>query len=323
MLLEESSHPAAVGLIRIGTRGSPLALAQARETKQRLMQAHGLEDGHFEIVTITTTGDRILNQPLAEIGGKGLFTLEIEQALLDGSIDLAVHSMKDMPTALPDGLAFAAVLPREDPRDAFVSVSAQSLRDLPQAALLGSSSVRRTAQALRIRPDLTPVQFRGNVQTRMRKLNDGVAAGTFLAVAGLNRLGMAQHISAIMPMEEMLPAVSQGAIGIEIKSGNSRTSKLVGAIHHGATGVAIACERAFLARLEGSCRTPIAGHAVVDGAALHFRGQILSLDGRESVECEISGATDDAVALGEAAAAELADKLMCQTPREGEHGSFA
>jgi hydroxymethylbilane synthase len=294
------------GLVRIGTRGSPLALAQAHETRRRLMEAHGLEAEQFEIVTITTTGDRILNQPLAAIGGKGLFTQEIEEALQAGTIDLAVHSMKDMPAMLPQGLVFAAVLPREDARDAFVSLSAKSLMQLPVGALLGSSSVRRNAQALRIRPDLQPVQFRGNVQTRMRKLADGVAAGTFLAVAGLNRLGMAEHISHVMDMDLMLPAVAQGAIGIEINQSNKRTQMLVEAIHDHATGIAISCERAFLAKLEGSCRTPIAGHATTSGGSLSFRGQVLSLDGRDSRECQLAGPVEDAVALGIEAASMIA-----------------
>ena len=318
MLIDASNNAptsawAGTGLIRIGTRGSPLALAQAHETRRRLMQAHGLVETQFEIVVISTTGDRILNQPLAEIGGKGLFTQEIEEALLAETIDLAVHSMKDMPAVLPDGLAFAAVLPREDARDAFVSLTSKSLRDLPEGAVLGSSSVRRNSQALRIRPDLQPVQFRGNVQTRLRKLNDGVAAGTFLAVAGLNRLGLAEHISSIMDMEEMLPAVAQGAIGIEVKSSNMRAQSLVEAIHHDTTGIAIACERAFLAKLEGSCRTPIAGHAVVEGRTLKFRGQILSLDGRDSVECTMDGQVDHAAALGVAAAEHLIAKRRNQS----------
>jgi hydroxymethylbilane synthase len=295
--------------IRIGTRGSPLALAQAHETRARLMQAHGLAEDQFEIVVISTAGDRILNRPLADIGGKGLFTQEIEEALQAETIDLAVHSMKDMPALLPPGLAFAAVLPREDARDAFVSLSAKSLQDLPPNAVLGSSSVRRNAQALRLRPDLQSVQFRGNVQTRMRKLSEGVAAATFLAVAGLNRLGMAQHISTIMPMDVMLPAVSQGAIGIEIKQSNARAAKLVEAIHHTETGLAIACERAFLARLEGSCRTPIAGHATLQGGTVHFRGQVLSLDGRHATEHSLSGPVERAAALGVEAAEHIASRL--------------
>ncbi len=284
--------------IRIGTRGSPLALAQARETRSRLMAAHKLEESQFEIVVISTTGDRITDRPLADIGGKGLFTKEIEDALFAGSIDLAVHSMKDMPAIVPEGLAFAAVLPREDARDAFISASAATLLHLPQGAVLGSSSVRRNAQALRLRPDLKSIQFRGNVETRLRKLNEGVADATFLAVAGLNRLGLSHHISAIMEMDQMLPAVAQGAIGIEINHSNKKARQLVEAIHHKQTGIAIQCERAFLATLEGSCRTPIAGHATVEGTSVSFRGQALTLDGRDSFEHVIKGTSKDAVAMG-------------------------
>ncbi len=300
-------------IIRIGTRGSPLALAQAHETRSRLMAAHGLDEKQFEIVVINTTGDRVLNQPLAEIGGKGLFTFEIEEALHNGSIDLAVHSMKDMPALLPDGLAIAAILEREDPRDAFVSVNYKSLQDMPQGGLLGSSSVRRNAQALRIRPDLKSVQFRGNVQTRMRKLAEGVAEATFLAVAGLNRLGMAHHISSIMDMDEMLPAVAQGAIGIEVKQNNTRAQDLVQAIHHNTSGIAIECERAFLARLDGSCRTPIAGHARIEGGKLFFKGQILALDGTTSSEVSKEGALEDAAKIGVEAAVAAADKQLLRT----------
>jgi hydroxymethylbilane synthase len=284
--------------IRIGTRGSPLALAQARETRARLMAAHKLEQDQFEIVVISTTGDRITDRPLADIGGKGLFTKEIEEALFAGSIDLAVHSMKDMPAVVPTGLAFAAILPREDARDAFISTAAKSFLDLPQGAVLGSSSVRRQAQALRLRPDLKSVQFRGNVETRLRKLREGTADGTFLAVAGLNRLGLSHQISAIMDMDHMLPAVAQGAIGIEINHNNKQARQLVEAIHHKQSGIAIQCERAFLATLEGSCRTPIAGHAVVDGSSVTFRGQALTLDGRDSFEHSIEGPYKDAVVMG-------------------------
>jgi hydroxymethylbilane synthase len=300
--------------IRIGTRGSPLALAQAHETRARLMAAHGLDEAQFEIVVISTTGDQILDRPLAEIGGKGLFTKEIEEALFAGTIDLAVHSMKDMPAVIPEGLAFAAVLPREDPRDAFVSLKYKSLLDLPLGAVLGSSSVRRNAQALRLRPDLKSVQFRGNVQTRLRKLADGVADATFLAVAGLNRLGLSQHITSVMEQDQMLPAVAQGAIGIEIHIENKKAKALVEAIHHKPTGIALQCERAFLAGLEGSCRTPIAGHATVEGTSVSFRGQALTLDGRECFEYSVSGLSKDAVAMGLEAAehikAQGGDKLV-------------
>lgn len=294
--------------IRIGTRGSPLALAQAHETRRRLMAAHGLPEEEFEIVVITTTGDRIRDRPLSEIGGKGLFTKEIEEALFAREIDLAVHSMKDMPAVLPDGLAFAATLPREDARDALISLSATSLQDLKLGATLGSSSVRRTAQALRLRPDLKVVQFRGNVETRLRKLAEGVADASFLAVAGLNRLGLSHHIAAIVPMEEMLPAIAQGAIGIEIHAGNARIRTMLGAINHVETANAIACERAFLAALDGSCRTPIAGHARLANGVLHFRGETLTLDGSKVFTAERSGAPADAAQMGTDAAAEVKAK---------------
>jgi hydroxymethylbilane synthase len=284
--------------IRIGTRGSPLALAQARETRARLMAAHSMDEDQFEIVVISTTGDQIQNRPLAEIGGKGLFTKEIEEALFAESIDLAVHSMKDMPAIVPEGLSFAAILPREDPRDAFISVKAKRLQDLPEGAVLGSSSVRRNAQALALRPDLRSVQFRGNVDTRLRKLSEGVADATFLAVAGLNRLGLSHHISAIMEMEEMLPAVAQGAVAIEVKTASRKARALVEAIHDKASGIAVSCERAFLATLEGSCRTPIAGHATVNGTAVTFKGQALTLDGRETFAHANAGTSKDAVAMG-------------------------
>ena len=294
--------------IRIGTRGSPLALAQAHETRARLMKAHGLSEDDFTITVITTTGDRIRDRPLAEIGGKGLFTKEIEEALFANEIDLAVHSMKDMPAVLPQGLAFAATLPREDARDALISLTAKSLPDMKQGATLGSSSVRRSAQALRLRPDLKVVQFRGNVETRLRKLADGVADASFLAVAGLNRLGLAQHIAAVIPMEQMLPAIAQGAIGIEIREADSRTMSLLDPINHVDTAMAIACERAFLAALDGSCRTPIAGHAHLVDGRLHFRGETLTLDGTKVFTAERVGAPADAAAMGADAAAEVKAK---------------
>jgi hydroxymethylbilane synthase len=291
--------------IRIGTRGSPLALAQAHETRERLMKAHGLSADDFEITVITTTGDRIRDRPLAEIGGKGLFTKEIEEALFAKTIDLAVHSMKDMPAVLPDGLAFAATLPREDARDALISLTEKSLKDMKQGAVLGSSSVRRSAQALRIRPDLQVVQFRGNVETRLRKLADGVADASFLAVAGLRRLGLTQHIAAVIPMEEMLPAIAQGAIGIEIRAGDEKTARLLEPINHGDSATAMACERAFLAALDGSCRTPIAGHARLADGKLHFRGETLTLDGKKVFTAERTGSPSDAARMGADAAAEV------------------
>ncbi|MCA0433215.1 MAG: hydroxymethylbilane synthase [Proteobacteria bacterium] len=291
--------------LRIGTRGSPLALAQANETKERLVAAHGLDPAAIEIKVITTTGDRIRDRPLNEIGGKGLFTKEIEEALFANDIDLAVHSMKDVAAIVPQGLAFAAILPREDVRDAFLSLAAPYLRALPQGARLGSSSVRRTAQALRLRPDLRPVQFRGNVETRLRKLAEGVAEATFLAVAGLKRLGLADKITSVVEIDEMLPAIAQGAIGVQVRSNDDRVSELVGGISHAASATAVACERAFLATLDGSCRTPIAGHATLSGGELRFGGETLTPDGKKVFAARISGAPADAERLGREAALDV------------------
>jgi hydroxymethylbilane synthase len=285
--------------IRIGTRGSPLALAQAHETRERLMAAHGLDSDAFSIVTFTTTGDAIRDRPLSEIGGKGLFTKELEEALFAGTIDLAVHSMKDMPAKPPIGLDIAALLPREDPRDAFLSFSSKKLGELPQGAILGSSSVRRTAQALRVRPDLGSVQFRGNVQTRLKKLQDGIAHATFLAVAGLNRLGLSDKITSIMSMDEMLPSVAQGAIGIQINAKDEATRKVLQPLNHQATFDAVICERGFMAALDGSCRTPIAGHAIIENGRLKFRGQALTLDGKHIFEVTREGALADGLKMGQ------------------------
>jgi len=291
--------------LRIGTRGSPLALWQAGEARRLLIAAHGLAEADVEIVAITTTGDRVRDRPLAEIGGKGLFTKEIEEALLAGDIHLAVHSMKDMPARLPEGLAIPALLARADPRDAFLSPVAKSLAALPEGAVVGSSSVRRTAQLLRLRPDLKTVQFRGNVETRLRKLGDGVAQATFLAAAGLQRLGLGDRITALVSIDDMLPAVAQGAIGIEIRDDDRATSDLVAAIHHDETGIAVSCERAFLAALDGSCRTPLAGHARIAAGALHFRGHALTMDGKHCFETTRSGAPGDAERLGRDAGEEV------------------
>ena len=294
-----------MSLLKIGTRGSPLALYQANETRDRLVAAHGLAKDDIEIVVITTTGDRVRDRPLAEIGGKGLFTKELEEALFDGSIHMAVHSMKDMPAVLPDGLMMAAILPREDVRDAFISLMANSLEALPHSAILGSSSVRRSAQALRLRPDLKPVQFRGNVETRLRKLGEGVAQATFLACAGLHRLGMADKITMAMPIEVMLPAVAQGAIGIEVRQDDERTRSLLAAINDKASETTVTCERAFLAALDGSCRTPLAGHAQLRDGTLHFRGHALTLDGVHCFETTRTGPASDAARMGADAGAEV------------------
>lgn len=300
--------------LKIGTRGSPLALAQAHETRARLMAMHGLPEDAFEIVVIKTTGDdRALiaaDRPLKEIGGKGLFTKEIEDALLSGGIDIAVHSMKDMPVVQPAGLVLDCHLPREDVRDAFVSPAIARLADLPEGAVVGSSSLRRRAQLAHRRPDLRLVQFRGNVQTRLKKLHDGVAAATFLAMAGLNRLGMAEVAKSAIEPEEMLPAVAQGAIGIERRAADPRAAALLAAIHDRATGERLAAERAFLAALDGSCETPIAGLAVHDGAGLWLRGEILRPDGSEVIAGERHCAIADAAAAG----ADLARDLLSQAP---------
>ena len=298
-------RPNAAAPLRIGTRGSPLALAQAQETRNRLAAAHGLPADAFEIVVIKTTGDRVLDRALSEIGGKGLFTKEIEEALLAAEIDLAVHSMKDMPTLLPDGLEIGALLPREDVRDAFVSRAHGGIDALPEGATVGSSSLRRRAQLLNRRPDLNLVEFRGNVQTRLAKLDRGEVAATFLAAAGLKRLGLEGEISALIEPEEMLPAVAQGAIGIETRQDDEATLSLLAPIHDAETGLRLAAERAFLAELDGSCRTPIGGLAVLDGGEIWLRGEIIRPDGSERLATERRGPVADAAAMGRDAAEEL------------------
>jgi hydroxymethylbilane synthase len=291
--------------LKIGTRGSPLALAQAHETRARLMAAHSLPEAAFEIVAIKTTGDRVTDRPLSEIGGKGLFTKEIEEALLAGGIDIAVHSMKDMPTVLPDGLAIVCLLAREDVRDAFVSLTHADLAAMPEGAVVGTSSLRRRAQLLHRRPDLRIVEFRGNVQTRLRKLADGVAEATFLACAGLHRLGQAGLIRAAISPDEMLPAVAQGAIGIEARLADDAVATLLAPIHDLPTAARLAAERAFLAALDGSCQTPIGGLAEIEDAGLRLRGEIIRPDGSERLATERRGSLADAAAMGADAAEEL------------------
>lgn len=291
--------------LKIGTRGSPLALAQANETRDRLAAAFDLPHEAFTIVVIKTTGDRVLDRPLKEIGGKGLFTREIEEAMLCGDIDIAVHSMKDMPVLQPEGLLLDTYLPREDVRDAFVALDGSKLADLREGATVGTSSLRRKAQLLNRRPDLNIVEFRGNVQTRLKKLNDGVAEATFLAMAGLNRLGMTDVPRTAIEVEEMLPAVAQGAIGIERRADDSRCAEMLSAIHHHETGLRLAAERAFLAALDGSCETPIGGLAELDGGTIRLRGEILRTDGSESVADDATAAIEDGAALGREMAAKL------------------
>ncbi|MGF7162944.1 hydroxymethylbilane synthase [Rhodoligotrophos appendicifer] len=298
--------------IRIGTRASRLALVQAHETRQRLIEAHGLAPDEVEILPISTAGDRIKDRSLAEIGGKGLFTKEIETALMEGRIDLAVHSMKDMPSALPDGLVMGAMLPREDPRDAFLSLVAPDIAGLPRNAVMGTSSVRRRAQIKRLRPDIGTVEFRGNVDTRLAKLSAGLVHATLLASAGLRRMGMADRITALIEPEEMLPAVAQGAIGIEHREDDARTARLLEPLDHRPTSIAVQCERAFLAVLDGSCRTPIAGLCLIDGEDLWFRGMVLALDGDSAHEIEKRGGLADAERLGRAAGEEMLGKADLQ-----------
>lgn len=301
--------PSPTSPLKIGTRGSPLALAQAYETRTRLMAAFDLPEDAFEICVIKTTGDLIQDRALKEIGGKGLFTREIEEDLLSGKIDIAVHSMKDMPVEQPEGLSLDTYLPREDARDAFVSLNTKTLSDLPDGAVVGTSSLRRKAQLLSRRPDLRVVEFRGNVQTRLRKLEDGVAQATFLAMAGLKRLDMQQEIPhTVLPSDQILPAVAQGAIGIERRSEDSETAALLEAIHDTPTGQRLAAERAFLAALDGSCETPIAGLATLDGSNLHLKGEILRTDGSEVIHDQSVAPIEDAAKMGKALAHTLLSK---------------
>lgn len=292
---------------RIGTRGSPLALAQAHETRDRLVSAHGLAPEMFEIVPISTKGDRIADRALSEVGGKGLFTEELETKLLSGELDFAVHSSKDMATKLPDGLHLSAFLPREDVRDAFIGKAAPKLTELPHGATVGSASLRRQALIRRIRPDLNVILFRGAVATRLRKLDGGLADATLLAFAGLKRLNMADVPTQVLETKDFLPAPAQGAIGIESRIGDTRIDDLLAAINHRSTFDAVSCERAFLSVLDGSCRTPIAGYATCEGDDLHFSGLILTPDGRTEHGVEISGKCTQAAALGKQAGEKVRD----------------
>jgi hydroxymethylbilane synthase len=292
--------------IRIGTRGSPLALVQAGETRRLMAATLDWSEERFAIVPIRTSGDRITDRPLSEAGGKGLFTKEIDEALLDGRIDIGVHSAKDLATALPDGIAIAACLTREDVRDVFVSPEATTLMDLPAGALIGTSSLRRRALALRARPDLVAVDLRGNVETRLRKIAEGVADATVLAAAGLNRLHLARHATSFLDPAVWLPAPGQGAIAIAARSNDREMRDRLAAIDDRATTLALACERAFLAVLDGSCRTPIGGLARVDGSGLRFAGMILKPDGSTAHTVTRDGPASEAAQIGAAAGGELA-----------------
>jgi hydroxymethylbilane synthase len=270
------------------------------------MAAFDLPEDAFEIVTISTRGDRVQDRSLRELGGKGLFSKEIEEFLLTGEIDIAVHSTKDMSVMQPEGLILDTYLPRENPFDAFITLDGKALADLPLGAVVGSSSLRRKAQLLNKRPDLEVVEFRGSVQTRLQKLEEGVADATFLAMAGLNRLGYDHVPRRAVTAEEMLPAVAQGAISIERREGDAMVAEMLSALHDVKTGQAMACERAFLAKLDGSCQTPIAGLAEVEGGTIRLRGEILRTDGSESLTDDMSGAVEDAAAMG----VEMATKLL-------------
>ncbi|KAL4373847.1 hypothetical protein HN873_015496 [Arachis hypogaea] len=309
--VEQQTQQTKVALIRIGTRGSPLALAQAYETRDKLMASHSelAEEGAIQIVIIKTTGDKILSQPLADIGGKGLFTKEIDEALLNSEIDIAVHSMKDVPTYLPDGTILPCNLEREDVRDAFISLSATSLADLPSGSVVGTASLRRKSQILHRYPSLTVQEnFRGNVQTRLRKLNEGVVQATLLALAGLKRLNMTENVTSTLSIDDMLPAVAQGAIGIACRSNDDKMAEYIASLNHEETRLAVVCERAFLTTLDGSCRTPIAGYACrnEDGNCL-FRGLVASPDGTRVLETSRVGpyAVEDMIEMGKDAGKEL------------------
>jgi hydroxymethylbilane synthase len=303
-------------LLRIGTRGSPLALTQANLVRDALADAHKLDRDEVEICTIRTSGDMIQDRPLSEAGGKGLFTKEIEEALRAGAIDIAVHSAKDMPTLLPDGLALAACLPREDPRDVFISRKATSLAELPSGAVVGTASLRRQALVLRARRDVNVVTLRGNVETRLRKLDQGEVDATLLALAGLKRLGLTAAATLVLPVDEFLPAVGQGAIVVEARRDDAHVHHLLAAINDPPTMTAIAAERAFLAVLDGSCRTPIAGHATVVDGQVRFRGMILRPNGSEAHEAGRSGPADEAARLG----ADAGRELKARAPADFFHG---
>ena len=295
---------------RIGTRGSPLALVQARLVRALLAEAHGVDPERIVIEAISTGGDRsqASNASLIEIGGKGLFTKEIDQALLDGVVDIGVHSSKDVATVLPQGVRLVAFLEREDVRDAFMSLIAKDIDGLPQGAKFGTSSIRRASQVLRRRPDLLIVPFRGNVDTRLQKLGDGVADATMLAVAGLNRLGKADRITGYLDSEQFMPAPAQGAIGISIRQGDQRFADIVAALDHRPTHLGIVAERAMLRVLDGSCRTPVGVLSCVTGEELALKGEIISLDGRVTIADAVSGPAADADGLGAA----LGERLLAQ-----------
>lgn len=294
-------------IIRIGTRGSQLALWQARWVQQKLQQTHsGLQ---VELVIIKTKGDKILDVPLAKVGGKGLFVKELEEALLDGRVDLAVHSMKDVPAQFPDGLGLSIILKREDPRDALLSTRFDSLQDLPQGAVIGSSSLRRQSQLLSLRPDLRVIPLRGNVNTRIDKLVAGEFDAIILAAAGVLRLEMTEHVVTWIDPNRMIPAVGQGAVGVETRLDDQRMRDLLAPLNHRETEIQVRAERAFLTTLEGGCQVPLAAHARLEDDQVILRGRVASLDGKEMITLEKRDSYDNAEKLG----VRLAEALL----REG------
>jgi len=296
----------AAEILRIATRQSPLALWQAEHVAQLLRERH--EGLRVELVRMTTQGDKILDSPLAKIGGKGLFVKELEQSLFDGRTDLAVHSMKDVPVELPEGLHLPVVLAREEPRDAFVSLRHRHFDALPQRARLGTSSLRRQAQLQALRPDLEIISLRGNVGTRLQRLTEGRYDAIILASAGLIRLGLSDRITHMLDTEVCLPAIGQGAVGIECRAGDERVNDLIAALGCRDTQVCVSAERALNRRLEGGCQVPIAGHATLDRDMLRLRGLVGQPDGSEIVRGERSGTAADAEQLGVALADELLDR---------------
>jgi hydroxymethylbilane synthase len=300
------------GPLRIGTRGSPLALAQAYETRKRLQEQFEelREDGMIEICVLKTQGDMVLDKSLMELGGKGLFTKELDTALLGNEVDICVHSMKDVPTWLPEGTVLPCNLPREETNDAFIykDGSVKRVEDLPDYSVIGTASLRRQAQLMAKNPTLRCVNFRGNVQTRLRKLDDGVVDATLLAIAGLKRMGMEGCATSVLDWDEMLPAVAQGAIGIQCRSDDERALKYINALNHMETHICVNCERAFLEALDGNCKTPIAGQARIVDGQIHFRGLIAMPDGSSKYEIESKGALEDAHAIGLKAGLELKER---------------
>jgi hydroxymethylbilane synthase len=296
-------------ILTLGARGSPLAFAQANEARRRLAEARGWDIEQIALKVIRTSGDAIQDRPLADAGGKGLFTKEIDAALVAGVIDAAVHSAKDLPSLLPDGVIIGAYLPREDVRDALISALADTIEGLPHGATFGAASLRRQAQALRLRPDLRPALLRGNVETRLAKAESGAVGATLLALAGLKRLGLAHRARAVLDVDKFLPAPGQGAIAITARGGDTRALEALNAISDGETWVTLTAERAFLAELEGSCRTPIAGLARLEAGRLRLMGEVLRTDGSERFDVAVEGAPADAERLGRDAGRELAARL--------------